>query len=117
MTLRFAADENFDGRIVRGLLRILPDLDLIRVQDTRIAESDDDSVLEWAVQESRVVLTHDVSTMTAAAWARVRAGVPMRGVIEVNTDEPIGRMIDEIHLIAAACSPEELEGQVLFLPL
>jgi hypothetical protein len=48
LTLRFAADENFDGRIVRGLLRVLPDLDLIRVQDTRIAESDDDSVLEWA---------------------------------------------------------------------
>lgn len=37
MTLRFAADENFDGRIVRGLLRIFPDLDLIRVQDTTLA--------------------------------------------------------------------------------
>jgi hypothetical protein len=48
LTLRFAADENFDGRIVRGLLRILPDLDLIRVQDTTLAESDDDSVLESA---------------------------------------------------------------------
>ena len=47
MTLRFAADENFDGRIVRGLIRMLPDLDLIRVQDTRIAESDDDPGLEW----------------------------------------------------------------------
>jgi hypothetical protein len=117
LTLRFAADENFDGRIVRGLLRILPDLDLIRVQDTTLAESDDDSVLEWAVQENRVVLTHDVGTMTAAAWARVRAGLPMKGVIEVHPDEPIGRMIDEIHLIAVACAPEELDGQVLFLPL
>jgi hypothetical protein len=55
--------------------------------------------------------------MTAAAWARVRAGIPMKGVIEVKAAEPIGRMIDEIHLIAVACSPEELEGQVLFLPL
>jgi hypothetical protein len=26
--LRFAADENFDGRIVRGLLGIFPELDL-----------------------------------------------------------------------------------------
>jgi hypothetical protein len=38
-------------------------------------------------------------------------------VIEVNTAEPIGRIIDDIHLIAVACSPEELERQVLFLPL
>jgi hypothetical protein len=117
LTLRFAADENFDGRIVRGLLRILPGLDLIRVQDTTLAESHDDSVLEWAAQESRIVLTHDVGTMTAAAWARVRAGLPMKGVIEVDPDEPIGRMIEEIHLIAVACAPEELDGQVFFLPL
>jgi predicted nuclease of predicted toxin-antitoxin system len=65
--LRIAADENFDGRIVRGLFRVVPDLDLVRVQDTPLAESDDDAVLEWAAQESRVVLTHDVSTMTVAA--------------------------------------------------
>lgn len=87
------------------------------MQDTRLAESDDDSVLDWAAQAGRVVLTHDVSTMTAAAWARVRAGLPMNGVIEVGTDEPIGRMIEEIHLIAVACPLEELVGQVLFLPL
>jgi predicted nuclease of predicted toxin-antitoxin system len=84
LILRFAADENFDGRIVRGVLRVLPDLDLVRVQDTPLAESDDHDVLEWAVKERRVVLTHDVSTMTAAAWARVRAGLPMSGVIEVG---------------------------------
>jgi hypothetical protein len=35
--LRLAADENFDGRIVRGLRRVFPDLDLIRVQDTPAA--------------------------------------------------------------------------------
>lgn len=32
--LRLAADENFDGRVVRGLQRLMPDLDLVRVQDT-----------------------------------------------------------------------------------
>jgi hypothetical protein len=26
-------------------------------------------------------------------------------------------MTDDIHLIAVACAPEELDGQVLFLPL
>jgi predicted nuclease of predicted toxin-antitoxin system len=68
--LRLAADENFDGRIVRGLLRALPDLDLIRVQDTPLAGALDEDVLEWAAREGRVMLTHDVSTMTAAACSR-----------------------------------------------
>ena len=115
--LRLAADENFDGRIVRGLLRVLPDLDLVRVQDTSIAGADDGAVLEWAAREGRIVVTHDVSTMTAAAWARVRLGLAMAGVIEVSTDEPVGKAIGEIRLVVATCSPEELEGQVLFLPL
>lgn len=115
--LRLAADENFDGRIVRGLLRALPDVDLVRVQDTPLAEADDATVLEWAAQENRVVLTHDASTMTAAAWARVKAGLPMPGVLEVSTEEPVGRAIDEIRLVVAVASPAELEGQVLFLPL
>ena len=117
MTLRLAADENFDGRIVRGLFRILPDLDLVRVQDTPLNEADDSVVLDWAAREGRLVLTHDASTMTAAAWSRVRAGLPMLGVIEVSSDYPIGRAIEDIHLIVVASRPGEHEGQVLFLPL
>jgi hypothetical protein len=35
--MKFLADENFDNRIVRGLLRRQPDLDIIRVQDLEIA--------------------------------------------------------------------------------
>ena len=115
--LRLAADENFDGRIVRGLLRVLPDLDLVRVQDTPIAGADDEEVLEWAAREERVVLTHDVSTMTAAAWTRVRAGLAMPGVIEVESGSPIGQAIDEISLVVVASRPGEHEGQVVFLPL
>lgn len=115
--LPLAADENFDGRIVRGLLRLLPDLDLVRVQDTPLAEAEDEVVLEWAAREGRLVLSHDVSTMTAAAWDRVRDGLPMPGLIEVNSEMSIGQAIDEIQLAIVASLPGELEGQVLFLPL
>lgn len=115
--LRFAADENFDGRIIRGLLRLLPNLDLVRVQDTSLAGADDEAVLAWAASEGRLLLTHDVGTMTAAAWDRVRGGLAMPGLVEVSSDEPIGQAIEEIHLIAAASRSEEHEGQVLFLPL
>ena len=49
--LRFAADENFNGNIVRGLLRRLPILDIIRVQDTALFRATDPRVLAWAAQE------------------------------------------------------------------
>lgn len=115
--LRLAADENFDGRIARGLQRRLPDIDLVRVQDTPLAGADDDTVLDWAARENRLVLTHDVGTMTAAAWGRVRAGRPMPGLVEVDSDMPIGQAIDEIRMIVELARPEEHERQVLFLPL
>lgn len=117
MTLRFAADENFNGKIVRGLFRVVPDLDLVRIQDTSLAGSGDDEVLAWAAGEHRVVLTHDVGTMGKAAWDRVHAGLPMKGVIEVDGDEPVGAVITDLQLLALAGSPDDLDRQVLFLPL
>lgn len=115
--LELVADENFNGRIVRGLRRRMPELDLLRIQDTRVAGAEDPDVLEWAAQEGRLVLTHDVSTMTAAAVDRVRGGKAMPGVAEVDPYMPIGQAIEEILLLALASTPEECEGQIFYLPL
>jgi hypothetical protein len=41
LILRLAADENFNNVIVRGLLRRLPDLDIVRVQDVGRSGTDD----------------------------------------------------------------------------
>jgi predicted nuclease of predicted toxin-antitoxin system len=71
--LKLAADENFNGDVLRGLLCRVPSLDLVRVQDAGLSGADDVTVLEWAAWEGRVLLTHDVTTHTAAALDRVRA--------------------------------------------
>jgi len=62
--LRFAADENFNNHIVRGLWRRESKFDIIRIQDVGLSGADDPTVLEWAAHENRVLLTHDVSTVT-----------------------------------------------------
>lgn len=41
MSLRFAADENFNNNIIRGLLRQDPELDIVRIQDTEVYQADD----------------------------------------------------------------------------
>lgn len=87
--LRLAADENLNNDILRGLLRRKPDLDIVRVQDAGLSGADDAAVLEWAARERRVLLTHDVSTLTHHAYERVKAGKPMPGVFEVSRAVPI----------------------------
>ena len=51
ITVRLLADENFNGAIVRGLLRRNPEVDVVRVQDVGLTGSDDPTVLEWAAHD------------------------------------------------------------------
>lgn len=115
--LLLAADENFNGNIVRGLLWRLPNLDLVRIQDVGLSGAEDPVVLSWTAQEGRVLLTHDVSTITAYAYKRVEAGEPMPGVFEVNRGVAVGVAIEEILLLAECSLEGEWEGQVRYLPL
>jgi hypothetical protein len=62
--LRFLADKNFNNDILRGSLRHQPELDIPRVQDSGLSGADDPTLLVWAAQQGRIILTHDVTTMT-----------------------------------------------------
>ena len=115
--LRFLADENLNNQIVRGVLRRKPDVDIVRVQDVELSEADAPTVLERAAQNGRVVLTHDVATMTNFAYERVQAGLSMPGVFEVSRRVPVGLAIEEILLLDECSLEGEWERQVRFLPL
>lgn len=115
--LLLVSDENFNNDIVRGLLRRKPDLDILRVQDVGLRGADDPTILEWAAQEGRVVLTHDAATMADYAYQRVSGNQSMPGVIEVADDLPLGTVIDDILFLAEYSEPGEWEGQVIYLPL
>lgn len=115
--MRFLADEDFNTRILRGLLRRRSTLDIVRVQDTALFGMSDAEVLEWAAQNGRVLLRHDVNTATKIAYERLRAGEPIAGVIAVPQSTPIGHVIEDILTMADIYSHGELEGRVEYLPL
>jgi Domain of unknown function (DUF5615) len=115
--VQFLADENFNNQIVRGMLRQSSDIDIVRIQDVGLSGADDPTVLAWAAQEGRIVLTHDVATMTTFAYQRIQAGLSMPGLFEVSRRVPVGVAIEEIILIAECSIDGEWEGQVRFLPL
>lgn len=114
--MRLLTDENFNGAILRGLVRRLPELDIVRVQDVGLIHADDPDILEWAANEGRILLTHDVATITMYACERVDRGLPMLGVVEVIATAPIGKIIDDLELFICCSQPDEYEGQILFIP-
>src|SRR5690349_17045819 len=98
--LRFVADENFDNDIVRGVRRRNSAIDIVRVQDVGLGGADDPAILAWSAEQERVVLTHDVRTMTRFAYDRVREGQRMPGVFEVGYKVPVRVAIEDIVLLA-----------------
>lgn len=115
--LRLISDENFNGDIVRGLLRRSPALDLVRVQDRGLRQTPDTEILEWAASDGRLLLSHDVSTVPPAAFQRIADGKPMPGVFIVPDQMPIGQVIDEILFLSLDAEPDEWKDQVLYLPV
>jgi hypothetical protein len=115
--LQLLADENFSGDVIRGLLRIRPDIDLVRVQDAGLRSADDAAVLEWAALNNRIVVSHDRATLPDFAYARLVGGLAMPGVFIFNTSMPIRQIIDELLVVHDESTPEDWVGIVLYFPL
>lgn len=115
--LRLLADENFNGSIIRGLVRRKPEIELVRVQDVGLSGADDHAVLAWAAREGRVLLTHDRATVPKYAYERMEAGLPMPEVFVGDTNLPVQQAINDILLLVECSVEHERERQVRYLPL
>lgn len=89
MMLSLLSDENFNGDIVRGLFLRHPNLDLLRVQDVGLRQSNDPAILAWAAANNRILLTHDRATIPDFAYKRLVNEEEMAGVFVVNNRMPI----------------------------
>lgn len=115
--IKLVSDENFDDDIVRGLLRRLPELQVVRVHDVDLKATPDPIILAWAAGEGRVLLTHDRDTVPDFAYDRVRAGESMPGVFLVSDHMQKGQAIEELFLALQCLTPEDCKDQVHYFPL
>jgi hypothetical protein len=115
--LRLVSDEDVHDDIIRGLRRREPASDIVRAQDVGLDRTPDPVILEWAANDGRVLLTGDLNTLVGFAWARVRAALPMPGVLALLENAGIGRVIDDILLVALCYTADEMKDQVIFIPL
>ena len=114
--LRLVSDEDIHDDIIHGRRRREPALDIVRALDVGLAHTPDPMILDWAASHDRVLLTGDLNTMVGFAWARVQSGDPMPGVLALLENIGVGRVIDDILLVALCSAPEEIKSQVLYIP-
>jgi predicted nuclease of predicted toxin-antitoxin system len=114
--LRLVSDEDVHDDMIRGLRRREPALDIVRAVDVGLDHTPDPIILAWAANEERILITGDLNTMVGFAWARVQSAQPMPGVLALLENTGVGRVIDDILLVALCYGPEEIKDQVLFIP-
>ena len=80
MRVRFQADADLDGRILRGLRRTAPEIDIRTAADAGFDGLKDPEVLRISAQSGRVLVSQDRRTIPAH-FARYSAGARSPGVI------------------------------------
>ncbi len=115
--IKFLTDEDYNNIILRGILRRLRGLDVVRVQDVGLMNVHDSLVLAWAAQEKRIVLTHDVTTLLTEAYQRIAEGLPMPGVLASPQTMAVAPVINDLVFIVENSADDEWDSQVVFLPI
>lgn len=90
MSPRFLADENIDPDLVLGLKRRIGGIDIVRVQDVGLRTLDDPTILQWAADEGRVLISRDIKTIPTFAHDRVTAGLGHAGSVSPASDRVDG---------------------------
>jgi hypothetical protein len=115
--IRLLADENFNAHVTRGVLRRIPQADLITPQQAGLAGMDDAALLEWAGAHGRILLTHDVNTLIGLVYKRIAAGAAMPGVLIAPASLTIAQTIDALLFVLEAGEAEDFVDQVRYLPI
>lgn len=116
MRVKFQADADLDGRILRGLRRAAPEIDIRSAADADLAGLDDSEVLQIGAAARRILVSQDRRTMPGH-FARYSAHAQSPGVILLREAIPISTTIEEIVLIWSASEAEEWKGRLVGIPL
>ena len=116
MRVKFQADADLDARILRGLRRAAPEIDIRTASESALGGLKDPEVLRIAADSGRILVSQDRRTMPAH-FARFSAGVQSHGLILLREATPISTAIEELVLIWSASEAEEWRGRLVWIPL
>lgn len=115
--LRFLADEDLRGAIVRAIRRLEPSIEITTINEEGIAGANDSQVLDYCWQNHWLLLSHDVNTMKALAEDRITRQVGLHGLFLIPQDRPIRAVAESVVMLWSASEFDEWKDQIIYLPL
>jgi len=116
MRIRFQADADFNQIILNAIVRRYPEIDFRTATIAGLAGLKDADVLALAARDSRLLITHDHSTMPRHFGEFIQS-TPSPGLIVVPQRLPVREVVDALILIWTATQPEEWVNRIAYLPI
>jgi len=116
MRIRFQADADLDGRVLKGLKRRAPEIDFRAAADAGFIGVPDPDVLRIAAESGRILVSQDRRTMPGH-FARYAAVESSPGIILLREATPIPAAVEELLLIWTASEAEEWINRLVWIPL
>jgi Domain of unknown function (DUF5615) len=113
--IRFQADADLKPSIRVGVLRRNPGIDFQPFSGTLPEGLSDDLVQSFAAAQDRVLVSHDLRTMSWHFPAFILTN-SSPGVILIPQRLPIARAIDDLLLLWEASRPDEWRNRLIYLP-
>src|SRR5262245_50992652 len=113
---RFLADEDLRFDIVRAIRRLEPLVEISTVPELGRSGSTDAEVLEYALANGWLVISHDVNTLKPEAERRIADGRGVAGVFLTAQRAPTRPTAETVVLIWSASEAEEWRDRVVFIP-
>ncbi|MBK9164515.1 MAG: DUF5615 family PIN-like protein [Acidobacteria bacterium] len=114
MAVGICTDVQISNAVIDGLRRRGVDV-LTAVEDQRRRLSDP-ALLDRATELGRIVYTQDADFVQEAT-KRLKQSKSFSGVVHSNQlNSPIGKIIDDLELIAKTLDPEDLVNRLEFIP-
>jgi hypothetical protein len=116
MRVKYQADADLDGRVLRGLRRAAPGVDIRTAADAGLAGLDDSEVLWIGAYSGRILVSQDRRTMPLH-FNRYVTGAQSPGVVLLREAIPISTAIEELALIWNASEAAEWINRLVWIPL
>src|SRR5437899_7753072 len=116
MRPRFQADADLDGRVIRTIRRLAPEMDFQTATEAGLEGVPDEQVLSIAAADGRIVVSQDRGTMPGH-FHRFLERNRSPGLMVLREAIQIVDAAEELVLIWSASLPEDWENQIVWLPL
>ena len=116
---RFLIDENISPEYRTQLLRHEPSLTVLVIgdEDAPARSTSDSEILVWCEKNQFNLITNNRESIPQHLSDHLSSGHHVPGIFTINLAVPMGKIIEELLLIAGASDEDEYINQITYIPL